>query len=301
MRRVDLLVTCRRMDTSAVSPSIPISMPVRASHRQAARAVLHIGDASVLARQLADNTFAAIATSPPYWARRRYTDDPRETGLGDLDQYLEGLTSLFRTLRNTLVDDGVLWVNIGDTASGSGGAGGDYSASGSRSGQRSYRQGRSGLTRGQWASVPHRLAHKLMDDGWLLRSTIVWDKGQRRREPLGHCHRPGESHEYVFMFTKRVNCGFNPSLLTEDGSVWHVKPAKTRNGHVAPMPLELANRMLEAVTAIGPVLDPFAGSGTTLEAAALNDRDSVGFDLDTSNICRVRERLTGRAKFEVAP
>ena len=252
---------------------------------------LFIGNAEDLASSVVASSVAAIATSPPYWARRRYTLDPLETGQGDLDTYIDDLSRLFTSLRSALADDGVLWINIGDTAAGSGGSGGDYGADGARAGQLPYRQGRSGLAKGQWASVPHRLAHRLVDDGWLLRSTVIWDKGQRRREPLGHCRRPGESHEYVFMFTKKVGCGFDPSLMTEDGSVWHVKPATSRNGHVAPMPLELATRMLEAVTAEGSVLDPFAGSGTTLEAAARLCRSSIGFELDAANAERFRKRM----------
>lgn len=40
----------------------------------------------------------------------------------------------------------------------------------------------------------------------------------------------------------------------------------------------------------GIVLDPFAGSGTTLQAAAELGRDSIGIDLDSRNLDLARQR-----------
>lgn len=41
----------------------------------------------------------------------------------------------------------------------------------------------------------------------------------------------------------------------------------------------------------GRVLDPFAGSGTTLEAATGLGRDCIGFDLDARNAELARQRV----------
>ena len=41
----------------------------------------------------------------------------------------------------------------------------------------------------------------------------------------------------------------------------------------------------------GIVLDPFAGSGTTLEVAVGNGRDAIGIDLDSRNADLARERV----------
>jgi site-specific DNA-methyltransferase (adenine-specific) len=41
----------------------------------------------------------------------------------------------------------------------------------------------------------------------------------------------------------------------------------------------------------GRVLDPFAGSGTTLVAAHNESRDAIGIDLDSRNVAMVEDRL----------
>jgi len=41
----------------------------------------------------------------------------------------------------------------------------------------------------------------------------------------------------------------------------------------------------------GVVLDPFAGSGTTLAVASGHGRDSIGIDLDARNLDLARERV----------
>jgi DNA modification methylase len=41
----------------------------------------------------------------------------------------------------------------------------------------------------------------------------------------------------------------------------------------------------------GRVLDPFAGSGTTLVAAHNESRDAIGIDLDDRNVAMVEDRL----------
>lgn len=55
--------------------------------------------------------------------------------------------------------------------------------------------------------------------------------------------------------------------------------AKKRKLHGAAFPLSLAKHFIETYTSVGDtVLDPFVGVGTTLDAAELLGRDSVGFE-----------------------
>jgi site-specific DNA-methyltransferase (adenine-specific) len=61
-------------------------------------------------------------------------------------------------------------------------------------------------------------------------------------------------------------------------TVWNVRPAD-RNGHPAPFPIELARRCIRLSTWPGEtVLDPFAGSGTTLLAARQLGRRAIGIE-----------------------
>lgn len=232
---------------------------------------------------LRSSSVDVVVTSPPYFGRRRYGDSVDELGIEHLKVYVDRLVEIGRELRRVLVDDGLFWLNLGDTAAGSGGAGGDhYNAAGSKAWIRKYRQGETGLTRRQWIGVPWRVALALQEDGWLLRSAITWDKVNRRPEDLRHAKRPGESSELVFLFAKGWPHRFYPDRLEELGDVWHFRP-KRRAGaprHFAPFPEELARRCILPSSEPGDlILDPFAGSGTTELVALEHDRRAVSLDL----------------------
>ena len=229
----------------------------------------------------ADNTFHAIITSPPYWGLRIYGDDSEnEIGRGSLSEYLDDMYAVGLEMQRVLRDDGVLWVNIGDTASGSGGAGGDYNKGGRQHGRPKWKQGKSGLPPKQWCNVPSRLSVMYQDLGFLLRAEVTWDKERLRPESLDHVRRPGVSSEKIFMFTKTDKYRFYPDGLIEKGSVWHFPPESAPRSHLAPFPLELPRRCMLCSTKKGDlVLDPFAGRGTTLKAAAICGRVGYGIDI----------------------
>lgn len=229
-----------------------------------------------------DGTFDAIITSPPYFGLRVYGDSDDEIGKGSLVKYLKDMWDVGVEMQRVLKDDGVLWVNIGDTASGSGGAGGDYNKGGRQEGRPKWRQGASGLAPKQWCNVPARLSILYQDMGWLLRAEVTWDKERLRPESLDHVRRPGVSSEKIFMFSKTPNYKFDPQGLLEKGSVWHFPPESAPRSHLAPFPIELPRRCLLCSTEPGDkILDPFAGRGTTLQAAAMYGRVGYGLDLYT--------------------
>ena len=63
--------------------------------------------------------------------------------------------------------------------------------------------------------------------------------------------------------------------------VWHLTSAKCNLPHTAPMPPAIAERCILLSTSVGDyVLDPFAGTGTTLRVAAQHGRKSIGVELD---------------------
>lgn len=76
--------------------------------------------------QLEDGSVHSVITSPPYWRKRRYTDDPREIGQEPSPgEFLATLLRITDELWRIVRDDGTIWFNLGDTAAGSGGWGGD--------------------------------------------------------------------------------------------------------------------------------------------------------------------------------
>lgn len=63
--------------------------------------------------------------------------------------------------------------------------------------------------------------------------------------------------------------------------IWELPGASTKNGHPAPFPLELANRLVKMFSFVGDtVLDPFCGSGTTMLAAMNNGRNGIGVETE---------------------
>lgn len=239
--------------------------------------VTHTADARSIPEP--DGKFHSIVTSPPYFGLRSYGELGTEIGKGDLDQYLADMEQCSLEWRRLIDDEGLLWINIGDTASGSGGAGGDYALGGLKTGRPLYRQGKTDRSSMQWLNVPHRIVELFVDTGWLYRSCITWDKGRLRPEDIKHARRPGVSHEFILMFAKTRKHRFFSDELTERGSVWHFAPAKAVK-HQAPFPLELPLRCIPLSTLPGEwVLDPFVGSGTTLHAASILGRNAVGVDI----------------------
>lgn len=226
-----------------------------------------------------DESFDCIVTSPPYYANRTYGDDDREIGTGDLQAYFDNMRQCAAEWLRISKPTGVLWLNIFDTAAGSGGAGGDYNRSGRKDGQPLYRQGEVDRPGPQWLNVPHRVVELFVGEGWLYRHCIIWNKERLRPESLNHVRRPGISHEYIFMLAKNRTYRFDPEALVERGSVWTFPPARKGN-HLAPFPMELPLRCIAPTTIAGDwVLDPFAGTGTTLDAASYLNRNSVGLDI----------------------
>ena len=231
----------------------------------------------------AENSFDCVVTSPPYFGLRAYGQSSREIGQGNLDDYLIDMRTVAGNLRSWVKPTGTLWLNLGDTASGSGGAGGDFSSSGSKKGIPRYKQGDAGLPKGQWCLVPERVAMVFQEEGWLLRSSITWDKGTTRPESTKHVRRPGVSSERIFMFVLSKEYYFDyhaQELLADRGDVWRFPPARGKRQHMAPYPDELVRRCVSLSTSPGDyVLDPFVGSGTTPRVAERLGRVGVGVDI----------------------
>ena len=82
-----------------------------------------------------------------------------------------------------------------------------------------------------------------------------------------------------------------------NNSIWEMQPAKAKvEGHPAPFPKELPMRLIKLYSFWGDtVLDPFAGTGTTLLAAQELGRKSIGFELNPEYIKLIDKKLNGYA------
>jgi DNA modification methylase len=90
------------------------------------------------------------------------------------------------------------------------------------------------------------------------------------------------------------------SMLTkEEMQKWFVpfwtdiRGSSTREGHPAPYPVEIAERLIRMFSFAGDVvLDPFAGTGSTLAAAAKSGRNSIGVEIDPMYLKMAKRKMT---------
>tara|TARA_R110000824_G_scaffold14836_5_gene62776 strand:- start:548 stop:1429 length:882 start_codon:yes stop_codon:yes gene_type:complete len=247
-----------------------------------------------------DESIDCCITSPPYLGLRDYGHSAQVGQEGSMTKYLERMVIIFREVKRVLKPQGTLWLNLGDSYNGSGGAGGDYNKGGMREGQPKYK-GRNDplLKRKDLMGIPHRVAFALQDDGWYLRQDIVWSKLNPMPEPVKD--RCSKSHEYIFLLSKSPTYYFDYEAIKEAAitspntrnkrSVWTVNTKPFKGAHFAVFPPDLIEPcLLAGCPEDGTVLDPFGGSGTTAGVAEYHNRDSIIIELNSDYI----ELMDGR-------
>jgi DNA modification methylase len=189
------------------------------------------GDCRTILGTLPDESVQCVVTSPPYFGLRDYG----AAGQIGLEQtpaaYVAEMVAVFREVRRVLREDGTLWLNLGDSYAGSG-KGGDGSYADERPGwsltpgKRMVRgSGRWGggdtpvhdLAAKQLIGIPWRVAFALQEDGWYLRSDIIWHKPNPMPESV--TDRPTRSHEYIFLLTKSARYYYDAAAIAEPLSV----------------------------------------------------------------------------------
>ena len=115
-----------------------------------------------------------------------------------------------------------------------------------------------------------RLPLELVPPGLLLRQVVVWDRlsGLNRQNTY---YVP--AHEWVLILAREA---WRTTTRSVD-DVWRI-PYETGSEHPAPFPLKLATTAI-GTTSANLIVDPFAGSGTTLRAAKDLGRRSIGIEL----------------------
>ncbi|MBL8150705.1 MAG: site-specific DNA-methyltransferase [Blastocatellia bacterium] len=246
------------------------------------------GNAHSVLLDLPNNSFNCVITSPPYYWLRDYGVQEQIGQEKTVEGYIHAIISVMDEVKRVLKDDGVLFLNLGDTYySGKGKSHGkDLKSSKRRFGLREVDKSGGlgiGLKPKTIIGIPWRVAIEMTLRGWVLRSPIVWHREHCLPESVKD--RPRRSYEYVFMFTKNRRYYFDRSNLeTEDvEDVWTIaaRPKPTNGIDTAPFPDQLVQRCLNiGCPKNGIVLDPFAGGGTTLRVALQSGRSATGIDLN---------------------
>jgi len=191
--------------------------------------ILH-GDCRDVLATLPERSVQACVTSPPYYGLRSYLPDGhpdkhREIGLEPTpDSYVAEMVAVFREVRRVLLDDGTLWLNIGDsyhnlrTHMNGGAPTNTVHRGGARDGTEGFgRANRNkrieGIKDKDLIGIPWLLAFALRADGWFLRSDIIWHKPNPMPESVRD--RPTSAHEHVFLLTKRGSYYYDADAVAE--------------------------------------------------------------------------------------
>ena len=155
-----------------------------------------------------------------------------------------------------------------------------------------------------------------LDTGWKYHATIIWNENNiSKHTAWGSWMSASAPHviapvEVVIVLYKDAWKRYVPkdekrkSDITGDEFKTWVKgnwdfPGESakRIGHEAPFPLELPNRCIKLFSFVGDtVLDPFAGSGTTMVSAISNLRNSVGIELESRHCQTALKRIENKCE-----
>lgn len=261
----------------------------------AAHATLYFGDRLELLRQINDSGDKAqlIVTSPPYNVGKEYEEAT------SLDDYLQTQTETIKACLEILADNGSICWQVGH-----------------------YIEGKN--TEKEAFPLDLVLYPIFKSFNLILKNRIIWTFGHGLHETT----RLSGRHETILWFVRSENYIFNLDPIRvpqkypgkrafrgsnkgklsgnpegkNPGDVWDMPNVKSnhieKTEHPCQFPIGLVERLILALTNEGDlVVDPYAGSGTTLAAAVMRSRRAAGADTEESYIRiahqRVRQALDG--------
>ena len=134
------------------------------------------------------------------------------------------MVAVFREVRRVLKDDGVLWLNLGDSYSQSGKGGNPEGSEwtgfvGNKDREKTAKHRPTnakdiGLKPKDLVGIPWRVAFALQADGWYLRSDIIWSKPNPMPESV--TDRPTKAHEYIFLMSKSAKYYYDAGAIAEE-------------------------------------------------------------------------------------
>ncbi len=260
---------------------------------QTTRHLVVIADSTRMS-SVEDESVHLIVTSPPYFDARDY-GTAGQIGHGDsLESYLRSLGAIFSECYRVLRRGRKLCLNISDLPL----------------------KGDNGVT---WLPLGPLLLQEALGAGFELADRVIWDKTPKKGFYYGSLPYPPsplicDSIEYIYILRKpgkpdyryvspedRESSKLAPADYQEfTKQIWSMRRVRLKenlDGHIAPFPVELPYRCIRLYSFVGDtVLDPFAGSGTTGQAAIRAGRNSIMYEINPDYVDLIREKLEGRAE-----
>ena len=208
------------------------------------------GDVFKMLATIESESVDCVVTSPPYWGLRDYGVEGQIGLEPSLGEHLDVMVAVFREIHRVLKPTGTLWLNYGDcyAAKPSGRSAATIKSLGVddrafqdkpfstigpiydkgyatargkfKSGGRQSHHDHGGrvvaggmLKAKDLCMIPNRLAIALQDDGWYVRSEIVWHKPNPMPESAKD--RPTSAHEKVFLLTKSARYFYDADAIRE--------------------------------------------------------------------------------------
>ena len=247
------------------------------------------GDSRSL-NQVKDKSVQLIITSPPYWQLKDYGTE-NQIGFNDsYEEYINNLNLVWNECNRVLADGCRLCINIGDQFARS-------------------------VYYGRYKVIPIRteIIRFCESLGMDYMGAIIWQKTTTMNTSgggaiMGSFPYPRNGilkmdYEFILLF-KKLGKAPKPtpqqksdSEMTKEewsqyfSSHWNFNGVK-QMGHIAMFPEELPKRLIKMFSFAGEtVLDPFAGSGTTLLAAKNLGRNSIGYEINKEFEPIIKEKL----------
>lgn len=261
---------------------------------------LRLGDARDLS-WISDASIDLVVTSPPYWTLKQYEDN-NAGQLGDVadyEKFLEELDKVWSGCYRVLVPGGRVCCVVGDVC-----------VPRKRGGRhmvmplhadiqvRSRRVGLDCLTPILWHKIANGVTEvqgngagfygKPYQPGAIVKNDVEYILFMRKG---GQYRSTSLLKKALSMLTREEMQGWLRTMWTD------LQGASTREGHPAPYPVELAERLIRMFSFAGDtVLDPFCGSGSTALAAMNAGRNSVNIEVEERYLKLAHKRLLGASQ-----
>lgn len=252
--------------------------------------LLYHGDAFSLLEKMPTESIPLTITSPPYNIGKEY-----EEVKGTIE-YVEWTSQWTRKIHRVTTENGAFWLNLGYVPL---------------------------AGKGKAVPIPYLVWDRIP---FYLVQEIVWNYGAG---VAGRLFFSPRNEKFLWFVKDELNYVFNLDEVRDPNvkypnqkkngklkcnplgknpsDVWQIakvtsgrdRSSKERTSHPAQFPIELLNRIILASSNPNDIiLDPFAGSGSSLEAAIRTGRKAIGFEINANytevaaaRIRRVREEL----------
>jgi len=242
-----------------------------------------------------------VVTSPPYWTLKEYAPG-NQNQMGhfeDYEHFLSELDRVWAECERVLVGGGRICCVVGDVCIPRKRGGRHYIVPLHADIQvRARRLGLDCLQPILWHKIANGVTEaegngsgfygKPYQPGGIIKNDIEYILFLRKG---GEYRTTASLQKALSMLTREEMKAWQRSIWTD------VRGASTREGHPAPYPAEVAERLIKQFSFAGDtVLDPFSGTGSTSEAAIMSGRNSIANEVEPAYVDLARRRITKAAR-----